>query len=536
MLMLSQVPLGTSAGKRQPLEGTLGTSRPVTDEAVLGVDIGTSSSKGVLVSLDGRLLATAIRHHAVERPAPGQVEMDAELWWSEFAAISRELTDAGDTRVLAVGVSGMGPCVLLADEDGTALRPAILYGVDTRAEQQIEALTAKYTDAEIAARCGSTLSSQAVGPKLAWLADNEPDVFSHARKLFMPSSWLVYRLTGEYVLDHHSASQSTPLYDTNAHAWYEPWCRDIAPQLALPTLLWSGELAGAIHTVAARETGLDEGTPVIAGTIDAWAEAISVDAHNPGDLMLMYGSTMFLVHTLETTLRSPTLWSTVGVYPETRNLAGGMATSGSITAWLKELFGEVDYADLLAAAEASGPGAAGLLMLPYFAGERTPIADPSARGVIAGLTLSHTQGDIYRAALESIAMGVRHNIEAMEDAGAQIDRVVAVGGGTQGRLWTQIVSDVTGRDQQVPTYTIGASYGAAYLAACSIGSPSISDWNPVAETVQPVEQDAQRYEDLYGLYRELYPATERIAHALSALQHQPRLSGATSAEKGSLRS
>jgi xylulokinase len=300
--------------------------------------------------------------------------------------------------------------------------------------------------------------------------------------------------------------------------------------------LWSGEVAGAIHTVAARETGLDEGTPVIAGTIDAWAEAISVDAHNPGDLMLMYGSTMFLVHTLETTLRSPTLWSTVGVYPETRNLAGGMATSGSITAWLKELFGEVDYADLLAAAEASGPGAAGLLMLPYFAGERTPIADPSARGVIAGLTLSHTQGDIYRAALESIAMGVRHNIEAMEDAGAQIDRVVAVGGGTQGRLWTQIVSDVTGRDQQVPTYTIGASYGAAYLAACSIGSPSISDWNPVAETVQPVEQDAQRYEDLYGLYRELYPATERIAHALSALQHQPRLSGATSAEKGSLRS
>jgi xylulokinase len=133
-------------------------------------------------------------------------------------------------------------------------------------------------------------------------------------------------------------------------------------------------------------------------------------------------------------------------------------------------------------------------------------------------------------------MGVRHNIEAMEDAGARIDRVVAVGGGTQGRLWTQIVSDVTGRNQEVPTYTIGASYGAAYLAASSIGSPSISEWNPVAETVQPSEQDAHGYEELYGLYRELYPATEQIAHALAARQHQPQLPGATPAEKGSLRS
>jgi xylulokinase len=132
-------------------------------------------------------------------------------------------------------------------------------------------------------------------------------------------------------------------------------------------------------------------------------------------------------------------------------------------------------------------------------------------------------------------MGARHNIEAMEEAGARIDRVVAVGGGTQGRLWTQIVSDVTGRDQKLPTYTIGASYGAAYLAASSVGNPSISAWNPVAETVQPAEQDTHGYEDLYGLYRELYPATERIAHALAARQHQSQLPGATSAEKGSLR-
>jgi xylulokinase len=424
----------------------------------------------------------------------------------------------------------MGPCVLPADEAGRPLRAAILYGVDTRAEEQIEALTERYGEAEIVARCGSRLSSQAVGPKLAWLAEHEPDVLEHTRRLFMPSSWLVHRLTGEYVLDHHSASQSAPLYDLGACEWYEPWWFDLAPDIRPPALRWSGEVAGAVSQGAALETGLPAGTPVVAGTIDAWAEAVSVDAHDAGDLMLMYGSTMFLVHTVDELLRAPTLWSTVGVHPGSRSLAGGMATSGTITAWLRDLFGAPDFAELLAAAEASGPGANGLLLLPYFAGERTPVADPRARGVIAGLTLSHTRGDLYRAALEAVAMGVRHNIEAMEAAEAHIDRIVAVGGGTQGRLWTQIVSDVTGRTQELPTTTLGASYGAAYLAARAIGPASISAWNPVASTVEPDDEHALAYEELYELYRDLYPATERIAHALSA--RQLRSSTPVAAQKG----
>jgi xylulokinase len=427
----------------------------------------------------------------------------------------------------------MGPCVLLADEAGTPLRPAILYGVDTRAEAQIETLTARYGAAAIVERCGSALSTQAVGPKLAWIGDHEPDVLARARRLFMPSSWLVYRLTGEYVLDHHSASQSGPLYDTNVGTWHEPWWHDLAADVVPPTLAWSGDIVGAVSPAAAAETGLAAGTPVIAGTIDAWAEAVSVDAHTPGDLMLMYGSTMFLVHTTESMLRSPTLWSTVGVFPGSRNLAAGMATSGAVTAWLRDVFGRPGYSELLAEAEASGPGARGLLMLPYFAGERTPIADPRARGVVAGLTLSHTRGDLYRAALEATAMGVRHNVEAMEEAGAGISRVVAVGGGTQGRLWTQIVSDVSGRAQELPTHTIGASFGGAYLAARAVGEPSLAEWNPPAETVEPNEEHRQAYDELYGLYRELYPATKDVAHALSARQLEPRVAAVSGTQKGS---
>jgi xylulokinase len=485
--------------------------------AVLGVDVGTSSTKGVLVDFHGRVLATAIRAHVVSRPHPGWVEMDARIWWQEFASICRQLRETPGVEITAVGVSGMGPCVAVTDSAGVPLRPAILYGVDTRATAQIRELTDRLGEQEILARCGSSLSTQAVGPKLAWLGANEPSTFDRARRLFMPSSWLAYQLTGRYVLDHHSASQCTPLYDSLAQEWYSPWADLIAPQLELPPLVWPGDVVGVVTAAAAEVTRLPEGIPVIAGTIDAWSEAISVGGQNEGDLLLMYGTTMFLVNTIAERITVPTLWGTVGALPGTRNLAGGMATSGAITSWLRDLFGNLSYEDLLSEAEASGPGARGLLMLPYFAGERTPIADPDARGVIIGLTVNHTRGDLYRAALEATAFGVRHNIEALRAAGGRIDRIVVAGGGTKGGLWTQIVSDVTGIPQQIPTVTIGASFGAAFLAASAVEDVAIQSWNPIAEHTLPRPALRDRYDALYRLYVELYPSTATIAHALAAM-------------------
>ena len=495
----------------------------------IGVDIGTSSSKGVLVNGSGEVLSQAVRSHEVSRPHPGWVEMDAHIWWQECVAIMAELVAVAPGPVDAVGVSGMGPCVLVTDEQMTPLRPAILYGVDTRATAQIEALDAELGRDDVLARCGSALSTQAVGPKLAWIAEQEPEVFARARRIFMPSSWLAYCLTGAYVLDHQSASQATPLYDTHARDWYVPWVKRIAPELEMPPLRWATEVAGTVHQEAAARTGLAVGTPVITGTIDAWSEAISVDAHNVGDLMLMYGTTMFMVNTVAQPLTHPALWGTVGALPDTRNLAAGMATSGAITSWLRELFGRPDYVELLRQAEESGPGARGLLCLPYFAGERTPVADPDARGIFAGLTVSHTRGDIYRAALESTALGVRHNIETFRAAGGQIDRVVAVGGGTRGDLWTQIVSDVTGVEQVIPTQTIGASYGAAYLAAASVLDVSISTWNPTARICRPNPETRDNYQELYELYRAFYPATRDISHTLARRQHELSASTASAA-------
>lgn len=517
---------------------TLGTMNKTADQfdqrisavvrtCTMGVDIGTSSSKGVIAdAVSGEVLASATLSHNVNRPRPGWVEMDGYLWWDEFITLSLELLATSeklghDISIAAVGVSGMGPCVLLADHEDQPVRPAILYGVDTRATAQVDRMRAELGDVSLAQVGGSLLSSQAGAPKILWIAEEEPEHYAAAQRLFMPASFLARKLTGAYVLDHQSASQMTPLYRVDDESWHDAWWDKYAPGLEKPELRWAGDVIGSVTTAAATLTGIPEGTPVIAGSIDAWNEAVSVDAHNNGDLMLMYGSTMFLVATGEVTLRSPSMWTTVGVFPGSRNLAGGLATSGALTAWIKDLTG-ADFPQLLAEASESKVGARGLVMLPYFAGERTPILDPDARGVIAGLTLSHSRGDIYRAALEATAFGVRHNIETMRAAGANIQRVVAVGGGAQGDLWLQIVSDVTGLPQEVPRTTVGASYGAAFLAATAVGgsagSPDIAQWNPVVRTVEPIAAHSGVYDDLYAIYRDLYVATAPIVHTLAAHQ------------------
>lgn len=489
---------------------------------LLGVDIGTASSKGVLVQADGSVVATATRAHGVSMPHPGWVEQDAQaVWWADFMAISQELTAAVPEPVAAVGVSGLGPCLLPVDGEDRPLRPAILYGVDTRAQAEIEELTQALGAQTILQRCGSVLTSQAIGPKLAWLRKNEPTTFAATRRFLMASSFLVHRLTGSYVLDHHSASQCTPMYDPIEHRWIEEWVELIAPGVELPQLSWPAEVVGEVHSAAAAQTGLPAGTPVVAGTIDAWAEATSVGVTAPGDVMLMYGTTMFLIEVLDQPRRSPFLWGTVGTFPGTHNFAAGMATSGAITEWIRTLTGQTSFDPLVAEAHQAPPGSHGLLMLPYFAGERTPLFDPNARGVLIGLTLRHTRGDIYRAALEATAYGVRHNLQVMREAGGQDRRLVAVGGGTKGGLWTQIVSDVLNAPQQLPRHTIGACLGDALLAAIGLGeAPEITQWNPISSTISPQPDHAGVYQRYYPLYRELYPSTRSIAHTL-AREQQP---------------
>jgi xylulokinase len=489
-------------------------------ELLLGIDIGTGSTKGVLARPDGEIVATASRSHQMSLPRPGWAEMDAEAtWWADVAAISRELVpQAEGAPVAGVCVSGLGPCLVVTDEDTRPLRDAILYGVDMRATAEIDELTERLGADRIIERCGKALSTQAVGPKLLWLRRHEPALWQRVRRWYSANGFIVARLTGEYVIDHHTASQCDPLYDLAENRWAEDWVDEVAPGLALPRLAWPSDVVGTVTPEAARATGLAAGTPVVAGTVDAWAEAFSAGVRRPGDLMLMYGSTMFFVQVLDELTSHPGLWTTVGSERGSYTLAAGMATSGSLTSWLQELMGGVPFGVLVEAA-ATPPGSDGLIVLPYFAGERTPIFDPHARGVVAGLTLRHRRGHLFRAAYEGIAFGIRQILEFLDGPGGPAARIVAVGGGTKGGLWTQIVTDVCGREQQLPAQTIGASYGDALLAAVGTGVASpATDWARVDARVQPDPANAELYEELYQTYCALYPATREYVHRLAAVQ------------------
>jgi xylulokinase len=491
----------------------------VIEPLVLGIDIGTASAKGVLATPTGEVVATAAREHALSLPRPGWAEHDAErVWWDGVLALCRELVPAAGGRLAGVCVSGIGPCVVPCDAAVRPLRPAILYGIDTRATEETAELEDRLGANAILARGGSVLSSQALGPKLLWLRRHEPEIWSRTAAWHMASSFAVARLTGEYVLDHHSASQCDPLYDMAAQGWARDWATEICGDAPLPRLAWPADVVGTVHAAGAEATGIPVGTPVMAGTIDAWAEAFSVGVRRAGDLMLMYGSTMFLVEVADAPDAHPGLWLTAGVEPGSRSLAAGMATSGSLTAWLRDLVGNVDYGELVRQAADSPPGSHGLVVLPYFAGERSPLFDPDARGVIAGLTLSHTRGDLFRAVYEAIGYGVRHILETFATAGASPGRVVAVGGGTQGDLWTQVVSDICRLPQTVPEQTIGAAYGDALLAAIGSGLVAVeTDWTRKRAEVEPREAGPDAYDERYDLYRRLHPATTEIQHALSDL-------------------
>jgi xylulokinase len=485
----------------------------------LGIDIGTFETKGVLVAHDGTITATATRPHKMLVPRPGWAEHRAdEDWWGDFVHVTRALlAQSGlDPRAIkAVAASAIGPCMLPVDAAGKPLMNGVLYGVDTRATAQIAALNARIGAEVILERCGNALTSQSVGPKILWLKETHPELFARTAKVLTSTSYLTWKLTGEYVIDHYTAANFSPLYDVARQDWTSDLA-DFLPKDRLPKLMWSTEIAGRVTAAAAAETGLAEGTPVTCGTIDAAAEAVSVGVAAPGEMMVMYGSTIFMIQVTGAPIRDARLWYAPWLFPGRHASMAGLATSGTLTHWFRDqLARDADFAALAAEAAASPKGARGLICLPYFSGERTPIHDPLAKGAFFGMDLTHTRADLYRAVLEGIAMGTAHVFETCTEIGAMPVRVRAVGGGTKNALWLQATSDVAGVAQELCEKTIGASYGDAFLAALAVGLVSEGDiarWNAVARTVTPEVVEA--YARQYPLWKALYAQTADIAHAL----------------------
>jgi xylulokinase len=410
--------------------------------------------------------------------------------------------------------------MLPVDEAGRPLMNGVLYGVDTRAAEEIALLNAEIGADRILRTCGNALTSQSVGPKILWLRRHHPELFARTARILTSTSYLTFRLTGEYVIDHYTAANFSPLYDVGRLDWTEELTGGIVPLDRLPRLMWSGEVAGRVTPAAAAETGLAAGTPVTCGTIDAAAEAVSVGVTAPGDMMMMYGSTIFIIALTDGPVRDPRLWYAPWLFEGQHASMAGLATSGTLTHWFRDVLAreipqDQAWETLAAEAATSRSGANGLIFLPYFSGERTPIHDPRAKGVIFGLNLTHTRGDLYRAAIEGIAFGTRHVIETYGETGQRPRRVRAVGGGTKNRLWLRTTSDAGGVAQEVCGLTVGASYGDAFLAALAAGTARPEDihrWNPVAETVAPDPSDV--IEARYRQFRALYEATKGIAHDL----------------------
>ena len=501
---------------------------------VLGVDIGTYSSKGVLVTIDGTVAAFHVVEHGMSQPKPGWFEHDADgVWWHDFVEITQKILEKSKikpTQILGIGTSAIGSCVLPIDAGGKPLRPGILYGIDTRAMEEVDYLNKVLGSKEITSNCGSSLSSQASGPKVLWIRNHEPDVYKRTRWFLTSEAYLVYRLTGKATIDIYTASGYMPMFDVNKIRWIKEMESYITEINRLPDFYWAHEVVGQVTEQAAKETGLAAGTPVIAGTTDAAAEAISTGVSEIGDMMMMFGSSIFFIMKTTELTRTEKFWSSNFLDAGSFAFLGGMSTSGSLTRWFRDQFGQPEmavekagegnaYALLAQLASTSPRGSNGLVALPYFEGERTPIHDPRAKGVLFGLSIKHTRADIYRAILESVAFGIRHNIELMKDEGVHAQRILAVGGGTKNLPWMQMVSDIANISMAIPEQQIGASYGDAFMAAVGIGKfdglHQIKQWTKMKYEIQPNPEAGKDYALNYQIFKDLYKQTAPLMHVLS---------------------
>ncbi len=510
---------------------------------MLGVDIGTQGSKGVLINEDLKIVADCYLEHEPSVPNPGWAEQDADsVWWSDFLEIVRRLireTSVAPDDISCVGCSGVSPCVLPVDSDGKPLRPAILYS-DTRVSEglQQEVMNILAANPQITMR--NPLSSQSVAPKVLWLRHNEPRTWHNMYKLFTTTNYIIYKLTGNFVLDYSQAALYEPLYNYDKMDWSEQVCqafgmtRKQLPKLGKPT-----EIAGTVIKRAAEQSGLAAGTPVIISTSDGLSEMISVGGYQDDRLALIYGSTGAMGATFH---KAPVMRDlSVVPHPLFSNrhmILASTATAGILTSWFLKNFGSLEaqrakqkginaYKSLSREAEKISPGSDGLVVLPYFSGERTPLNDLRARGVLFGLTLYHTKAHIYRALLEGIAYSFKHNLEAMKNYTGNITNVIASGGGTKSELWVQIVSDVIGQDQLIPIIPTGAEIGTAYLCGIAVGLVKNLDrlGRHALENARKVSTRAdfyQVYKSYYEIYRNLYFNTRSDMHHLSELGKQIR--------------
>ncbi len=477
---------------------------------ILGIDIGTTSTKAILFDPSKGIVAEAQRDAGLVSRHAGWAEEDAGVWWTNVCGLVRGLVTGHS--IAAVGVTGMVPCIVLSDAHGELLRPSIQQN-DARAIDEIAELRAVFDGARTLARTGAPITQQSIAPKLLWLARHEPEVWSRVALVQGSYDFIVSRLTGAVGVESNWAVESG-LYDLETQTWADDVLAAAGiPFDMLPPIRQPLDVAGVVSDAAAAETGLAAGVPVMAGVADHVGAAFAAGVIDDGELLIKLGGAGDILMATDTPLIDARLFFDLHVIPGKYLPNGCMATSGSLIRWFQQEIAQGQpLRELDDEAEAVGAGAGGVLALPYFLGEKTPLNDPNARGAFVGLHLGHTRAHLYRAVLEAIAYAFRHHIEVFTELGHSPTRIRVSGGGAKSATWTQIIADIIGMPIEVVEGQGGAAVGAAFVAGMAVDS--FSDWRDierfttVSATVQP--HPAEAYARGYCAYRSLYPALKEV--------------------------
>ena len=489
---------------------------------LLGVDLGSSGVKAVLLDPARGIVASSSREVSLFSDHAGWAEADPDQWWRSLCELVPELLEragasAGD--VAAVAVSGMVPAVLVTDVNGQPLRRAILQN-DARATNEILELRRALAGVDLLHLTGSVLSQQSVAPTLLWLARHEPDLWARAAVIQGSYDWLARALGAEVHVEENWALESG-LFGLDCEPQSQVVGAISAVVPTLPPVRAPGEAVGTVSARAARETGLAAGTVIIVGGADHVLSAFGAGLVEPGDCLVKLGGAGDILAVSEDVFVDERLYLDKHPQPGTWLPNGCMATSGSLLRWEQSLLGGASLVDLDAEADTSRPGE--LLALPYFLGEKTPLHDPDLRGAILGLHLATTRGDVHRSFLEAIAYGFRHHFDVFADGGLAIGRTRVTNGGSRSRLWRQILADVLNRDLVSIIDHPGASFGAAVIAG--VGSGLIADWSYVEgalepdEVISPDPSHVALYEERYHQFLEFTDVTTPLAHALARRHH-----------------
>jgi len=489
----------------------------------IGIDSSTTATKALLINESGGVVAAAAGEYGYETPRPLWSEQDPQLWWQATVhSIRGVLAESGISpqQVRGIGLTGQMHGLVLLDDAGEVLRPAILWN-DQRTQAQCDAIRDRIGRERLIQISGNDALTGFTAPKILWVQQEEPALYARIAHILLPKDYVRFKLTGEYALDR-AGGAGTLLFDVRRRDWSPELVAalEIDPEWLPPTFEGTA-VTGHLSPAAAAETGLPAGIPVVGGGGDQAANAVGTGAVVDGVVALSLGTSGVVFISSDAPVVEPEgrLHAFCHAAPGKWHLMGVMLSAAGSLRWFRDtLAPDVDFGELADAAAAIPAGSEGLYFLPYLTGERTPHPDPLARGAFVGLTVRHTREHMTRAVLEGVAFGLRDSFELMQGAGiGAISQVRISGGGAKSPLWRQILADTFGTELVTVNTAEGAAFGAALLAA--VGTGAFAD---VAEacaatiritgTTVPGE-DTAVYAERYQLYRALYPALKPIFHA-----------------------